>query len=139
MQQQKISSNFIFMKVLGIIDHLVRETYLYAQQFIAKEGDNLRPHSLARNRKETDRAEMIAFLAMLILVGIMHKPRLSMYWSKDTLISTPVFGQVISRDRFLLLLRFLRFADNGNYNPQDTDCDKLYKVKEVAKMIKIKC
>ena len=49
MQHQKISSNFIIMKV--IIDHLVRETNLYAQQFIAKEDDNLRPHSLAMNWK----------------------------------------------------------------------------------------
>ena len=70
----------------GIIDHLVRETNLYAQQYIAKEGDNLRPHSLASNWEETYRVEMIAFLAML---------RLSVYWSQDTLISTPVFGQLI--------------------------------------------
>ena len=32
----------------GIIDHLVRETNLYAQQYITK-GDNLRPPSSARN------------------------------------------------------------------------------------------
>ena len=120
----------------GIIDHLVRETNMYTQQYLAKEGDNLRPHSLARNWKETDRAEIIAFLAILILIGIMYKPRLSMFWSKDTLMSTPVFGQLTSRDRFLLLLKFLHFADNRNYNLCDPDCDKLYKVKEVANMIK---
>ena len=51
----------------GINDHLVRETNLCAQQYIAKEGDNL--------------------------------------------ISIPLFSQLISRDKFLLLLRFLYFVD----------------------------
>ena len=79
---------------------------------------------------------MIAFLAILILMEIMDKSRFSMFWSKDTLISTVVFGQLISRDRFLPLWRFLHFADNRNYNPQDPDCDKVYKVREMVNMIK---
>ena len=79
---------------------------------------------------------MIAFLAILILIGIMHTARLSMCWSKDTLMSTLVFGQLISRYRFLLLLKCLHFADNRIYNPQDPDCDKLYKVRELANIIK---
>ena len=66
----------------------------------------------------------------------MHKPRLSMYWFKDTLILTSVFGQLISRDRFLFLLRFLHCAANINYNLQDSDCDKLYKAREVANVMK---
>ena len=61
---------------------------------------------------------MNAFLAILNLMGIMHKPGFPMHWPRNTLISTPVFGQLISRDRFLLLLRFMHFADNRNYHPQ---------------------
>ena len=38
------------------------------------------------------------------------------------------------RDRFLLL-RFLYFADNTQYNPTDPERDKLYKLRSVIKMI----
>ena len=54
-------------------------------------------------------------------------------------MATPIFNQVIRRDRFLLLLRFLHFADNSRYNPNDPDRDKLYKLREVVDMIKNSC
>ena len=87
----------------------------------------------------TDRPEMITFLAMLILMGIIHKPRFSMYWAKDNLIATPIFNQVMRRDRFLLLAKFLHFADNAQYNHADPDRDKLYKLRTVINMIKERC
>ena len=49
---------------------------------------------------------MLTFLAILILMGIVHKPRLPMYWSIDSILATPIFNQVMRRDRFLLLVRF---------------------------------
>ena len=122
-----------------IIDHIVTQTNLYAQQYIEREQNNLRPHSLVKQWKPTDRQEMIAFLAMLIMMGIIHKPRINMYWSKDSLLSTPVFGQLVGRDRFLLLLRFLHFANNRDYNAADPNRDKLYKIREVSDMIKRRC
>ena len=122
-----------------IIDHIVTQTNLYAQQYIDREQNNLRPYSLVKQWKPTDRQEMIAFLAILILMGIIHKPRINMYWSTDTLLSTPIFSQLMGRDRFLLLLRFLHFADNRNHNPNDPDRDRLYKVREVTDMIRRRC
>ena len=57
-------------------------------------------------------AEMLTLLAVLILMGIIHKPRLTMFWSKDNILDPPILNQVIRRDRFLLL-RFLHFAYNA--------------------------
>ena len=51
----------------------------------------------------------------------------------------PIFSRIISRDRFLILMRFLHFADNNNINLADPDQDKLYKVREVVNMIKERC
>ena len=62
-----------------------------------------------------------------------------MYWSKDSILATPIFNQVMRRDRFLLLLRFLHFADNAQYNPADPDRDKLYKCRSIINMIKDRC
>ena len=62
-----------------------------------------------------------------------------MYWAKDTLVSSPTFSQLMRRDRFLLILRFLHFADNKNFNPADPARDRLYKIREVSEMIKKRC
>ena len=40
-----------------IIDHIVVQSNLYAQQFIEQHQNNLRPHSLVHQWKATDRAE----------------------------------------------------------------------------------
>ena len=122
-----------------IVDHIVTQTNLYAETYIERERHNFRPHSLVKEWRPTDREEMLTFLAMLVLMGIIHKPRISMYWTKDGMVSTPVFSQLMRRDRFLLILRFLHFADNRNHNPADPDRHKLYKIREVSDMIRRRC
>ena len=89
-----------------MIDHLVVQTNLYARQFLDKEKDNLKPHSRVHGWKPTDRAEMLTFLTMLILMGIVHKPRLPMHWSTNSILATPISNQVMRRDRFFLLVKF---------------------------------
>ena len=83
-----------------ITDHLMVQMNLYAQQFIEKELNNLRPNSLVHEWQSTDRAEITTPLGILILMGKMHKPKL--YWSTDTLVATPIFNQAMGRDRFLI-------------------------------------
>ena len=46
--------------------------------------NNQRPHSLIHEWKPTNRAEMLTLLVVLILMDIIHKPRLTMYWSKNS-------------------------------------------------------
>ena len=82
---------------------------------------------------------MLSFLAMLVLTGIIHKQRISMYWTKDGMVSTPIFSQLMKKVRFLLILRFLHFADNRIHNPADLDRDKLYKIREVSDMTRKRC
>ena len=116
-----------------IIDYTLIQTNLYAHQFIEQPQNNLTPHSLVHQWKATDRAEILTLLAVVILMGVVHKPRFAMYCSTDSLISTPIFSQIMSRDRFLILVRFLHFADNKNINLANPDQDKLYVT--ITKMI----
>ena len=122
-----------------MIDYIVIQTKLYAAQYIEKEQGNLRPHSLVHEWRPTDRAKMLTLLALLIFMGIIHKPRLTMYWSKDSILATPILNQVMRRGRFLLLLRFLNFGDNTQYNPADPHRGTLYKLKSIINMIKDRC
>ena len=89
---------------------MVLETSLYVYaQFIADNVGSLKPHSMVNKWKDSD--EMHVLLGLLIHMGLLYKPRLSMYWSVDELFHTPLFSSVIARDRFFILIRFLHFAD----------------------------
>ena len=71
--------------------------------------------------KATDRAEILALLAVVILMGPVNIPRFCMHWSTNSLISTSIFSQIIPRNRFFIPVRFLHFADNKNINLADPD------------------
>ena len=45
----------------------------------------------------------------------------------------------MGKDRFLLLLSFLHFTNNRDYNAADPNRDKLNKIREVSDMIKRRC
>ena len=62
----------------------------------------LGPKSIFHDLKPTNRNEIKAFLGLCILMGIVSKPRGSMFWSTDSFYHTPIFGQVMSRKRFQL-------------------------------------
>ena len=64
---------------------------------------------------------MEVFLCLLLLTGIIQKGSLNPYWSTEKLIRTPMLSNVMTRDRFLLILQFLHFNNNKNpnYNLRD--------------------
>ncbi|KAK2578401.1 hypothetical protein KPH14_000941 [Odynerus spinipes] len=69
--------------------------------------------------KATTVPEIYIFLAINMLMGRIHKISLSEYWCKDKLIRTESFREIMSRDRYTLLLKNLRFYDNNimNHDP----------------------
>ena len=57
--------------------------------------------------------ELYIFFATAVLMGLNQKNRIKYYWSTDKLITTPIFGELFTRNRYLSRLRYLRFADNN--------------------------
>ena len=88
--------------------------------------------------KDTNPEEVRTFLGVCVLMGLIHKPRIWMYWSTDTLYNTPFFGQLTTRTRFVLLNKFLHFQDNQHpgYDPNDPQSDRLYNIRDVMNMLK---
>jgi hypothetical protein len=119
-----------------IIEVTVRETNRYAQQYKDDHAETLKDHSNVHNWHPTNYNEMKTFLAMLILMGIIHKPRINMYWTLDSVLETPIFGQIMTRNRFLLLSKFLHFANNDEYDATDPQRDRLYKIREVCELFR---
>ena len=120
-----------------VIDLVVIQTNRYAEQYIASHV--LPPHSSVNRWHPTDRDEMYTFLGLSVLMGIVYKPRLAMYWSSDELYESGIFSKTMQRDRYLLLLRFLHFVDNDLIDSKDPNRDRLAKIREVMNLLKIQC
>ena len=123
-----------------ILTHIVNETNRYAHQYLEEnpeKADNTYPSAWT----DTDILEMKKFFGLVILMRIIHKPNLPMYWSTDSQYHTPIFSKIITRDRFYLLQKFLYFNDNNdlNYNPNDDERDRLHKVRPFMEMIRERC
>lgn len=69
------------------------------------------------------------FLSVLLLRGIIQKPEQSMYWSQHNLVSTPVFGDTMTRNRFFLIMKMLHFVNNEvPVDPENHPQPKLWKI-----------
>lgn len=120
-----------------VIDLLVAETNSYADQYISRNV--VAPHSPVNKWIPTESNEMLSFLGLAILMGIVFKPRLIIYWSSDLVYKTSIFGDTMSRDRFLLLLWFVHFADNDALDPRDPNRDCLGKIRPLIDLIHARC
>ena len=110
---------------------LVDQTNLYAAQYIAAHPE-LPPHSRIRKWVDVLISEMKTFLSLYLLTGIVVKPKLQQYWSTN-LIKTGFFKNVMPRNRFQLILEFFHF--NGNSNANDSNRDRIYKVRPVIEYL----
>ena len=121
----------------NIIEHIVQQTNLYAEQSIQcqQEQDKQQPHSRSRAWKPVTLVELKKFFGLLFLTGIIRKPTLQSYWSTDELISTPMFAKVMSRNRFELILSYLHF-NNNEQRESDLE-DRLFKVRSCPFFTKV--
>ena len=110
---------------------MVTETNRYADQFM--QGENVNPNNYyLRQWRPVTVLEMRKFLGILLLMGIIHKPNILMYWSTDAYYSTPIFSHIMKRDRFNLILKFFHFNDNET----DQNDDRLHKVRPLIEILR---
>ena len=107
--------------------NLTFQTNLYAAQNIA--AHILPCYSRARFWKEVIVNEMKQFLVLYLLTGIIRKPEMGQCWSTSSLIRTPYFNNVMSRNRFQSNLQFFHFNDNCQYDKNNPNQDKLVKIR----------
>jgi len=66
-------------------------------------------------------------LALSMLMGIIQKPTLHSYFSKNYILVTPIFGSIIFMDQFESICNFMHFINNdhvGTYHRPS----KLFKI-----------
>ena len=63
-----------------MLDHIVEQTNIYAQQYI--DATTLPPHSHVHGwNKEVHDREELKFLAMIITMGLVNYPHVEDYWA----------------------------------------------------------
>ena len=61
---------------------------------------------------------MKVFVAHFIVMGILKKYSLEQYWSRDSILNTPIFGHYMSRNCFQNILWNLHVSDPDETNAQ---------------------
>jgi len=73
---------------------------------------------------------MKTLIGLLILQGIVQKPENGMYFSRTENVVSPYFSQEMTEKTFHPFLKFLHFAYNSKFDP-DQYHKKLYKIQPV--------
>ena len=94
-------SKFIITTLLDIV---AEQTNIYSFQTIHK--------SIDRNC-----SEIVSLIGMIIKMGILRPKSYKLHWSRD--FFCPIIADVMPRNRYQELLRYLLFANNDSINAQD--------------------
>ena len=121
-----------------IFQLIVDEMNRFADQYFDEHPESVNSTYLQEWEPVT-LLEIKIFVALVILMGIAHKPSIPMYWSTDALYNTSIFSQCMKRTRFQLILKFLHFNNNDNYDRQDDDRDRLHKLRPFLELVRERC
>lgn len=114
-----------------ICEHISDETNRYAEQFLEKNTLHLKEKSRVHYWSETDSDEIMKLLAFLLLQGLHQKPDNKSYFSRRKILETPIFLELFTERRFHLLLKFLHFVNNEEYDEATCGSRRLYKLKPI--------
>lgn len=118
-----------------LIALFVNETNRYAEQEVRKRANEAdTPFSRIRSWTATDQKEMLKFLGLIGYMGLVKMPHIADYWSRQRLYKNEVAGNVMSRNRFELLLSMWHFSNNE----ECPSGDRIFKLSPLMKMLELK-
>src|SRR5215469_12888690 len=119
----------IFMLFFRQIFQLtLEETNRYFHQYTASKNTA----STSAQSPDITMGEIYTFFAIIIQMGHDQRGSLKDYWSREEQYCTPFYSNVMARDRFFHILRFLHFEDNDNPpSRDDPDYDRLWKIRKI--------
>ncbi|KAG8235677.1 hypothetical protein J437_LFUL015735 [Ladona fulva] len=118
-----------------LIEKIVLETNRYACNYL--QSNTLFSRSRLNYWKAVDVGEVYVYLGLIMLMGIVRKPTIRSYFSRNPLLETEIFSRMMSQDRFESISKFLHLVDNSqivNYNGNK----KLFKIQPVIDYLKNK-
>ena len=113
---------------------LADETNRYAHQ--VRQARNFGNHSRVHKWRDTTAMEIKIFFAILFAMGLDDRPTYACYWSNDVIFENSFFRNLMSRDRFLLILKFFHLTNNEARNAGgDAPPDKLWKIRPLITLL----
>ena len=85
-------------------------------------------HSCSKEWIDTNSNEIGVFLALLLMQGVNHEPKMQHYFSKRASLYSPFYAKVTNKNRFILLSGFLHFNNNQQFDPNHNIPKKLFKL-----------
>jgi hypothetical protein len=119
------------------VQKIVTETNRYAEKFKNSRGHIFSKRSRVNEWQPVTAEEIYVVLALFMLMGIVQDPSVRMYFSRNHLVATPVFGSVISLDRFESICRFLHLTDNTSKDTYEGP-QKLFKIYPIIRHLNSK-
>lgn len=90
----------------SLLETIVQETNRYESQNPKADYSKMKPW------RPLTVEELKTFLGLSILMGHIRKSKLRDYWSTDPLLTTPIFRQMMTRNRYFQILKYLHFENN---------------------------
>ena len=101
---------FLLFFTTEIFQTIAEQTNLYYQQCSLLKDSPM-------SWKQVSTAELMAFFATQISMGIANLPEIDDYWNEKGIFHMPWFAAILSRGRFKQILRYLHLADNTKAVP----------------------
>ena len=93
----------------NLVDMIVLETNRY-YEYLKSTLPPFSPRSRLARLKNVTRDEIYVFLCIVQLMAHVRKHRINDYWTIDEIFQVKTFATLMSRDRFLQILRALHFT-----------------------------
>lgn len=129
---RNILDSFLIFFDEDVVGKIVTETNRYAEQTMQSCSISSR---IMRNWKSVDDAEIYVTLGVFMLMGIVRKPSIRSYYSKEAFIETPIFSRIMKKERYDLISRFLHFVDNSTEETFQGP-KKLFKIYDFLELLK---
>jgi len=111
-----------FRQVFQII---LTKTNHYFHQYMSSRTTG----SISAQPSDITIEDMYTFFGLVIQMGQDQHHSLKDYWSREEQYCTQFYSNIMARDRFFHILRFLHFENNNNPpNHDDPDYDRLWKI-----------
>lgn len=117
-----------------LLDIIVIETNKYAKQKIKESS--LTGRAWLHSWKPTTRDEIKKFIGIIVYMSIVTFPELSLYWSKSKLYVNSFVRNLMTRERFEVVLSCLHFRDSTDVNDQ---LDPLFNLRPLVTAVSDRC
>ena len=140
-ENSSITDFFCYFIDNEFLHHIKEQTNLYARQCIRKmrSTNSLSPKSRMANWKGVTISELRKFFGIIFHTSVSQKPHISDHWSKKAVISCNFCPNLMSRDRFLLILRNFHINDNSSEKKKgEPGYDPLHKIRPLVDKVRLR-